>query len=71
MCQKQPALEVVRKRLEAEGLGHRIVMVSDVNRDRETTIPIRAAYLVTAGAWYLSRRSVSTPPISARAGLSA
>lgn len=38
VCQKQAALEVVKKRLEAEGLGERIVMISDMNRDREPTI---------------------------------
>lgn len=38
VCQKHAALEVVRKRLVAEGLGDRIVMVSDVNKDREPTI---------------------------------
>ncbi len=38
VCQKQPALEVVRKRLAAEGLDRRIVMLTDVNRDREGTI---------------------------------
>jgi len=37
VCQKHAALEVVHKRLVAEGLGNRIVMVNDVNRDR---IPI-------------------------------
>ena len=34
VCQKHAALEVVCKRLIAEGLGQRIVMVNDVNRDR-------------------------------------
>lgn len=34
ICQKQAALDVVRKRLEKEGLENRFVMVSDVNRDR-------------------------------------
>src|SRR5690606_6438411 len=34
VCQKQAALEVVHKRLVAEGLGHRIVIVHDVNQDR-------------------------------------
>lgn len=34
VCQKHAALEVVHKRLVAEGLGNRIVMVNDVNRDR-------------------------------------
>jgi primosomal replication protein N'' len=34
VCQKHAALEVVHKRLVAEGLGDRLVMVNDVNRDR-------------------------------------
>jgi hypothetical protein len=38
VCQKHAALEVVRKRLEAEGLGNRMVMVSDVNKDRRAVI---------------------------------
>lgn len=38
VCQKHAALEVVRKRLLAEGLGDRIVLVNDVNKDREPTI---------------------------------
>lgn len=38
ICQKQAALEVVKKRLEAEGLQDRIFMVTDVNRDREPII---------------------------------
>lgn len=38
VCQKQAALEVVHKRLTAAGLGDRIVMVNDVNRDREPVI---------------------------------
>ena len=38
VCQKHAALEVVRKRLEAEGLGNRFVMVSDVNRDRRSVV---------------------------------
>ena len=38
VCQKQAALEVVYKRLTATGLGDRIVMVNDVNRDREPVI---------------------------------
>lgn len=38
VCQKHAALEVVYKRLVAEGLGDRIVMVNDVNKDREPTI---------------------------------
>lgn len=38
VCQKHAALEVVYKRLLAEGLGDRIIMVNDVNKDREPTI---------------------------------
>ena len=38
VCQKQAALEVVHKRLEAEGLGNRIVMINDVNKDRRPVI---------------------------------
>lgn len=38
VCQKHAALDVVRKRLVAEGLGERIVMINDVNKDREPTI---------------------------------
>jgi hypothetical protein len=38
VCQKQAALEVVHKRLVAEGLGGRVIMITDVNRDRESTV---------------------------------
>ena len=38
VCQKHAALEGVHKRLVAEGLGQRIVMLNDVNRDREPVI---------------------------------
>ena len=38
VCQKQAALEVVRKRLEKERLADRFVMITDVNRDREPTV---------------------------------
>ena len=38
ICQKQAALDVVRKRLEREKLGERIVMVTDINRDREPVV---------------------------------
>ncbi len=34
VCQKLPALEVVRKRLEAEQLGDRVVMITNVTKDR-------------------------------------
>jgi primosomal replication protein N'' len=38
VCQKHAALEVVHKRLVAEGLGERIVLVNDVNKDRQRII---------------------------------
>lgn len=38
VCQKHAALEVVRKRIVAEGLGHRLVMINDVNKDRDAII---------------------------------
>lgn len=38
VCQKHAALEVVHKRLVAEDLGNRIVMVNDVNKDRQPII---------------------------------
>jgi DNA polymerase III delta prime subunit len=34
VCQKQAALRVVEKRLQAERLGNRLFVVTDVNRDR-------------------------------------
>lgn len=45
VCQKLPALEVVRKRLVAEGLGDRLMMVTDVNKDRGTIIRALRAQL--------------------------
>lgn len=38
ICQKQAALKVVQKRLDAEGLGERLFHVVDINRDREAII---------------------------------
>jgi hypothetical protein len=38
ICQKQAALDVVCKRLYREGLGERLVMVTDVGKDRRTVI---------------------------------
>jgi len=38
VCQKQAALNVVRKRLEAENLAQRICGVIDINRDRQPVI---------------------------------
>ena len=38
ICQKQAALQVVQKRLDAEGLAERLFAVTDVNRDREAIV---------------------------------
>ena len=38
ICQKQAALRVVQKRLEAENLGDRLFMVDDPARDRQPII---------------------------------
>jgi hypothetical protein len=38
VCQKQAALEVVHKRLVAKGLRNRLIMVTDVNKDRRQII---------------------------------
>lgn len=50
VCQKQAALEVVQKRLVAAGLGDRIVMVNDVNKDREPVIRAIREQLETLNA---------------------
>jgi primosomal replication protein N'' len=38
ICQKQAALQVVQKRLDAEGLSGRLFSVTDVNRDRDALV---------------------------------
>lgn len=38
ICQKQAALQVVRKRLDAEGLGDRLFTIVDINRDRTEVV---------------------------------
>ena len=38
VCQKQAALEVVRKRLEAEGLGNRLFLLEDTVSDRRPAL---------------------------------
>jgi len=38
VCQKQAALQVVKKRLDAEGLSERLFMVVDVAKDRDAVI---------------------------------
>ncbi len=57
VCQKQAALEVVYKRLAAEGLGDRIIMINDVNKDRQQVVRSVRAQL---GAMF-SRATGSSP----------
>ncbi|MGG5819353.1 AAA domain-containing protein [Falsiroseomonas sp. HW251] len=38
VCQKQAALQVVKKRLEAEGLGERLFALRDINKDRTEVV---------------------------------
>ena len=40
VCQKKAALEVVQKRLEADGLGDRVVMITDENKDRKPVVKL-------------------------------
>lgn len=47
ICQKQAALQVVAKRLEAGGLQNRFFMVNDINRDRSSTIRTLREQLAT------------------------
>jgi hypothetical protein len=63
ICQKQAALDVVRKRLQREMLEERIVMVTDINRDREPVVrairdQVQALHMRPAGgapAWRRQR----------------
>ena len=63
ICQKQAALDVVRKRLEREKLSDRIVMLTDINRDREPVVravreQVQALHMRPAGgapAWKRER----------------
>ncbi|MGE8498516.1 MAG: AAA domain-containing protein [Pseudomonas sp.] len=66
VCQKHAALEVVHKRLIAEGLGQRTVMLNDVNRDREPVIrsireQLEALFLegASANSWQRQREHVA------------
>jgi primosomal replication protein N'' len=67
VCQKQAALDVVHKRLDAEGLADRIMMITDENRDRERTLKLVREQLETlhrsaqsgAQAWRINRAQVS------------
>ncbi|WP_221262583.1 AAA domain-containing protein [Sphingomonas kyeonggiensis] len=67
VCQKQAALEVVHKRLEAAGLGGRVVMVNDVNKDRRSVIQsireqLEELFLRPAGAtgWRQQRQQTAS-----------
>ncbi|WP_427149319.1 protein kinase domain-containing protein [Rhizobium leguminosarum] len=66
ICQKQAALEVVKKRLEAEGLEDRIFMVTDTNRDREPIIQAVRDQLESLNTyrasqnWMRDRQSLAT-----------
>jgi primosomal replication protein N'' len=67
ICQKQAALEVVRKRLERENLGERIVILTDINRDREPVVravreQVQALHMRPPGgapAWRRQREQVA------------
>ena len=67
ICQKQAALDVVRKRLEREKLGERIVMLTDISRDREPVVrairdQVQALHLRPAGgapAWRREREQLA------------
>jgi hypothetical protein len=67
ICQKQAALDVVRKRLERELLGERIVMLTDINRDREPVVraireQVQSLHMRPAGgapAWRRQREQLA------------
>ncbi len=46
-CAKQAALDVVQKRIETERLGDRVMMVTDVNRDRRNVLETVRSLLET------------------------
>ncbi len=72
ICQKQAALQVVQKRLDAEGLGGRLFSVTEVNRDRDAIVralreQLPAARATDPGALAaLRRRREDRPPGSRR-----
>jgi hypothetical protein len=57
VCQKQAALEVVRKRLAAEGLENRLFLLDDTVSDRRPTLLALRAQLET-----IANRPVSSAP---------
>ena len=68
VCQKQAALEVVHKRLVKEGLGERIVMVTDTNKDRLPVIRAVRDQIEYGGveAGELARRRGERDQVAAR-----
>ncbi|QOZ38371.1 histidine kinase [Bradyrhizobium sp. CCBAU 53421] len=67
ICQKQAALEVVRKRLDKERLTDRFVMITDANRDREAIVGAVRSQVQTlhnlprggSSAWKLERERLA------------
>lgn len=67
VCQKQAALDVVRKRLEKERLGDRFVMITDEHRDRGSIVnavrsQVQALHSLPLGGmpgWKLSRERLA------------
>ncbi len=66
ICQKYAALEVVHKRLQAEGLDERVIMVSDINQDRVPVIRSVRAQLEkvfgdadASSAWHTEREALA------------
>ena len=53
VCQKQAALQVVKKRLEADGLGDRLFAVTDINKDRTEIVTALRTQLQTV--WSMPR----------------
>ncbi len=68
VCQKQAALEVVHKRLIKEGLGARIVMVADANKNRREVIGAVRAQIEHGGVAEseLSRRRAERELVASR-----
>ena len=61
ICQKLAALNVVEKRLRAEGLGDRLFLLSDLSRGRTAVVSALKVQIPAARAWDLGQaRSLST-----------
>jgi primosomal replication protein N'' len=68
VCQKQAALQVVKKRLEAEGLGDRLFALRDINKDRTEVITALRAQLDKLAAAPPSRIAGARTQREERAG---